>query len=411
MTQSVVKIKDVCDFYRGLTYSKSDEVDFSSNAVLRATNIDLITNKLNLSEIKYINDAVNIRQDKKVQVNDILICTASGSKSHLGKVAFIEEPLDMAFGGFMGVLRAKPNINPKFLFAFLKSDIFLKHVFGVSDGANINNLKFSQFENLELNLPSLLTQQKIVKKLDEIFAEIDKAAVASKANIKNAEALFQSYLTEIFERTSDGWSVSILNDLVAIKHGYAFDGKNFEQSSNLDLPIVLTPGNFTEDGKLYFSVKNTKRLIKNVQPTNEFKVGDLVVVMTDLSSQMKILGKPAIIEKNNILHNQRIGLFEFKNNKVCKKFLYFFMRTKKYVQLIKDTSTGAMVRHTAPNRILAININYPSVERQNELVSKFEALDKITSNITDYQKRKINQLNLLRKAILKKAFNGELVKD
>ena len=39
MSQSIAKIKDVCEFFRGLTYSKSDEVDFSSNAVLRATNI------------------------------------------------------------------------------------------------------------------------------------------------------------------------------------------------------------------------------------------------------------------------------------------------------------------------------------------------------------------------------------
>jgi hypothetical protein len=34
---------DLCDFQRGLTYAKSDEVESSNNVVLRATNINLET--------------------------------------------------------------------------------------------------------------------------------------------------------------------------------------------------------------------------------------------------------------------------------------------------------------------------------------------------------------------------------
>ena len=39
------KLGDVCEFRRGLTYSKNDEVEDSKNAVLRSNNIDLITNQ------------------------------------------------------------------------------------------------------------------------------------------------------------------------------------------------------------------------------------------------------------------------------------------------------------------------------------------------------------------------------
>ena len=82
MSWKTVELGDICEFTRGLTYSKTDEVEFSNNAVLRATNIDLESNKLNLEEIRYINSSVKIKEDKKVKLNDILICTASGSKSH-----------------------------------------------------------------------------------------------------------------------------------------------------------------------------------------------------------------------------------------------------------------------------------------------------------------------------------------
>ena len=80
----------LCDFSRGLTYAKNDEVDSSDNVVLRATNINLATNLLDFAELKYISDKVAVPDSKKVKKNSLMICTASGSKSHLGKVAFIE---------------------------------------------------------------------------------------------------------------------------------------------------------------------------------------------------------------------------------------------------------------------------------------------------------------------------------
>ncbi len=77
---------------------------FSSNIVLRANNIDLKTNALDFSELKYINDDFVIPKEKKVTKGSLIICTASGSKSHLGKIALIDDDYDYAFGGFMGQL-------------------------------------------------------------------------------------------------------------------------------------------------------------------------------------------------------------------------------------------------------------------------------------------------------------------
>lgn len=85
----VEKLGDVVDFQRGLTYSKKDEVDYSSNIVLRATNVDVNTNTLDFSELKYINEKIVVPKERKVRKGSLIICTASGSKSHLGKVAQI----------------------------------------------------------------------------------------------------------------------------------------------------------------------------------------------------------------------------------------------------------------------------------------------------------------------------------
>ena len=177
-----------------------------------------------------------------------------------------------------------------------------------------------------------------------------------------------------------GWILKKLGEVCEIKHGYAFEGTEFDLDFSGDKPIVLTPGNFSEYGTLIFNEKNTKRY-NGISPKEfYFEVGDLVVVMTDLSSKMKILGKPAIIEYENILHNQRIGRFIFFDESINKNYLYFLLQTEKYLKSIKDSATGTMVRHTAPKRILDFSIPCPPFTEQQRIVSILdEAFEAITT--------------------------------
>ena len=99
---------------------------------------------------------------------------------------------------------------------------------------------------------------------------------------------------------------------------------------------------------LNFTEKNTKRFTGIVPIDFLFAQGELTVVMTDLSSKMKILGKPAFINGERILHNQRIGRSRFKSNHLHSRFLFHFLRTQAAQKSIRDTATGTMVRHTAP---------------------------------------------------------------
>jgi len=187
-----------------------------------------------------------------------------------------------------------------------------------------------------------------------------------------------------------------LSNLIEISHGYAFKGSDFEESDDITKPIVLTPGNYSENGELYFATQNTKRLIGNALPDGYmFDVGELTVVMTDLSSKMKILGKPAFINQPNILHNQRIGRIHFKDESLVPQFLYYFFRTRFFTNKIKETATGTMVRHTAPNRILANKIFLPPIAEQKRIVAildeAFEGIDRV---IADTEKNLANSREL-----------------
>lgn len=199
----IVKLSDICSFSRGLTYSKSDEVDFSANVVLRANNIDLSSNALILEDLRYIKDSVKIKDEKIVKKNSLIICTASGSKSHVGKVALIDENYGYAFGGFMGQLTPSDKCNPKYLYYLLTSGSFKEFLMSLNDGTNINNLKFSDIAEYEILLPSLEAQGKIVLMLDSIFAHIEALRNQTIRKQNYAAVLRHSLLHNAFSERED----------------------------------------------------------------------------------------------------------------------------------------------------------------------------------------------------------------
>ena len=214
-----VKLKDVCKFKRGLTYSKKDEVDFSNNVVVRATNIDLENNKLNLTQLRYIKESIKIKEDKILKKGDILICTASGSKSHLGKVALIDKDIKMAFGGFMGVLRTSEKCLPKFLYNILISQKFKKVLLSNTSGANINNLRFSQIENFEFTLPPLPEQQLVITKLDASFTEIDNSVLINKNKLSSLRIIGKKIINKLILKNGSDFIKKPIHSLFNLSSG------------------------------------------------------------------------------------------------------------------------------------------------------------------------------------------------
>lgn len=410
MGMQTKKLAELCNYTRGLTYKKADESAQGTVKILRANNITLNSGLLNFDDVKSLRDDLHVPRDKFVKRDSLLICTASGSKKHLGKVAYIDQNYSMAFGGFMGMLTPNDLVYPKYLYWFTRSKEYSDFVSNLSDGANINNLRFNQLAELQIPVPSLAEQKQIVTILDEAFDDIDHARELAERNLNNARELFHSNLNQVFSHGGAGWREELLSEHCDITHGYAFKSEDFSASNDEDLPIVITPGNFTENSDLAFWEKNTKRFIgSEIPPKFSFELNDLVVVMTDLSSKMKILGKPAFIKRENILHNQRIGLVSLKSESLIKEYIYYFMQTESFLNNIKSTATGTMVKHTAPKRILQNRITYPdSWDEQKAIAIKLNHLRKHTEALECLYQQKIAALDELKQSLLQKAFRGEL---
>lgn len=175
-------------------------------------------------------------------------------------------------------------------------------------------------------------------------------------------------------RASAAWTRVPLGALLKVKHGFAFKSEFFSDEPG---DIVLTPGNFKETGGLKFRAEKD-RSYKGPYP-DEFRLnaGDLLVVMTDLTQEARILGAPAFVPDGvRCLHNQRLGkVIDIDISRLHPRFLYYVFNLPEFRETVKATASGATVKHTSPTRIGEFEIALPPMNFQERVVSVLGAYD------------------------------------
>lgn len=168
------------------------------------------------------------------------------------------------------------------------------------------------------------------------------------------------------------WPVKSLKSRINVKHGYPFKSEFFSDVGNY---IVLTPGNFYEEGGFKRQAGKEKFYTGEIPEDYLHKKGDLVVAMTEQA--VGLLGSCAIVPESDIyLHNQRLGLITTNEAEVLKNFIYHLFKTNTVREQIRLTSSGSKVKHTSPERIYAVKVPLPSVEEQQKIVQVLNSLDK-----------------------------------
>lgn len=390
MKRNLVQLKNVVKWVRGLTYSKKDEVEKNGIPVLRATNIDLANHKIILDDVRYISKSAKVKEEKYVKKDDILICTASGSKIHLGKVALVEKNLNMAFGGFMAVLKCNNECHSKFLYYHLITNSFKKYLSSLNDGSNINNLKFSQIEDYEFFLPTLKEQQRIVDKLDKIFYEIDKVTELTKKNILNLKSYYSYTIDKEFSKYSN--ELQQIGNYSKINYGYtakaSFDKGNYKLLRITDIQNKSVDWNTVP----YCNVESHK--LSSVI----LKHGDIVFARTGATT-----GKSFLIQNpvNSIFASYLIRI-SVDREILLPRFLMHFFQSAKYWQQVNDGISGSAQGGFNSSKLSQLKIPIISKSNQQKLVEKFDLINEYSSKLQDYYYKKTIHLHSLRQAILSK---------
>ena len=382
MSWQTKPLSDVCDFQRGLTYAKGDEVAESGNVVLRANNIDLATNQLDLSELRFVRGDIAIPDAKRVRKNSLIVCTASGSKNHLGKAAIIEHDLGYAFGGFMGQITPSSELVPRYLFHLMTSNLYKDFIDSLSDGANINNLKFDDLGRFSVPFPNLTEQHRIVAILDEAFAGIATAKANAEKSLRNTQSAFDEYVGAIFSAGS--WPSTTL-DMI---------------SENLDSRRVPITKNVREAGSYpYYGASGIVDYVADYIFDH-----DALLVSEDGANLLARSTPIAFSVSGKYWVNNHAHILRFKDM-ATQKFVEHYLESIP----LDDYITGAAQPKLNQKALNSIPIPLPAtVQKRAEVVSRIEAMRGEVSHLQSITTRKLAALDELKQSLLQQAFSGQL---
>lgn len=187
---AVAKGEQLFELVRGVTYDKTEVVAHAQTGfvgVLRATNIQ--NGEADRSDLVYVPSHC-VSEKQMLQELDLLIATSSGSRSVVGKLAEIGKGFEgHSFGAFCSVARPVTPEFSKWVSYFSKSRAYRDYVEAVALGTNINNFRSRDIDRLEIPLPPLPEQRRIVRKLDTLSAR----STTARTHLTAIERLVERY--------------------------------------------------------------------------------------------------------------------------------------------------------------------------------------------------------------------------
>ena len=371
-------LKEIAEYIRGVTYNKTNESPNNIGyKILRANNITLSSNTLNFDDIKVIKFDTKVKSAQMLYKNDILISAASGSREHVGKVAFIYQDIDYYFGGFMGVIRCNNNVNSRYLFHIFTSSIFQDYLNEVLNSSTINNLNSKVMDSFRLPIPPLSVQTEIVRILDALTALTSELTSELILRQKQYEYYREKLLSfDSLELLGGVVQWVKLIDLGELIRGNGLQKKDFTETGVPAIhygQIYTYYGTFATKTKSFVSPELAKKLKKA-------KYGDVLIAGT--SENLKDVMKPLGWLGSEIAFSG--DMFAFRPNKrVNTKYLTYILQTERFYKFKEKYAQGTKVIRVKADNFLNYEIPLPTFEEQQRIVSILDKFETLTNSITE----------------------------
>lgn len=398
MRETIPKIKlgEVCDIIGGGTPSKKREEFYGGDipwATVRDMNYDILNETdFTITELGLENSSANI-----ISKGNIIIATRVG----LGKVCKLKQ--DTAINqDLKGIIPKNDNLLTDYLFLWFKS--ISEKIIKAGTGATVQGVKIPFVKNLEIPIPPLPEQKRIVAILDEVFEAIDRAKTNIEKNIQNADELFRSKLNEMLSKQKENWEKVQLEDIADLNGRIGWKGltaKEYTQEGPLFLSVhSLNYGDFV----VYRDANHITIERYDESPEIMLKTNDILICKDGAGiGKLGIVGElPDKATVNSSLLVIRSG------ERVYTKYLYYSLLSPYFQKIVQSRLEGATTPHLYQRDIKNFPVFLPSLDEQNKVIQTLDLINDCHKSFLKNYMKKVNDLEELKKSILYKAFSGEL---
>ena len=291
--------------------------------------------------------------------------TILGRKGSINSPQFITERfwnVDTAFGIF-----AKNGNDSKFIYYFIKSIDWSKK----NTGTTLPSLTQQVVKSVELSVPPLAEQERIVERLDSAFAQIDELKSNAERQLAEARALFQSALTQAMQ-PKPGWHEKTLGEIANIIHG-----KNQKEvvSETGKYPIYGSGGNIMGYATDY-----------------------LCEAGTTILGRKGSINNPQFINERFWNVDTAFGISAKEDND--NKFIYYFIKSVDW----SKKNTGTTLPSLTQSVVKSVNLFVPNLTDQQTISSYLDSLHAQILEIDRVNKRTAAECDALKQALLRQIF-------
>lgn len=279
-------------------------------------------------------------------------------------------------------------------------------------GTAIPYIRLGNLQEFPTPIPPLAEQQRIVDRIESLFAKLDEAkekaqAVVDSFETRKAAILHKAFTGELTAKWReehgvgmDSWEKKSVGELcISLKYGTA---KKSDASGNV---VVLRMGNLRQ-GEIDWSDLAYSNDLDDIEKYKLFS-GDVLFNRTNSAA---LVGKTAIYRgEHPAIYAGYLIKLDYDHDKIIGDYLNYALNTldaKKYCNSVK--TDGVNQSNINAKKIGAYSFNVPSIPEQEKIVSVIQKLLSKEQQAKEAAEAVLDQIDLMKKSILARAFRGEL---
>ena len=320
---------------------------------------------------------------KKVDKGDVVITNTSENIEDVGKALLYLGEEQAVTGGHATIFKPSKEIVGKFFVYFTQTEIFDKAKRKFAKGTKVIDVSATDMAKIQIPIPSLETQQKIVKILDK-FTELESTLEAELALRKRQYQYYRDFLLDFDNQIGGG-----------IADGYKGRLKDavWKTLGEVTLPTENIKWKYTDKIYQYIDLTSVSRENKTITDTIAISANNApsraqkIVKEHDVifATTRPTLQRFTIISKKFSGEIASTGYCVLRANckEVLPKWIYYQISTERFNQYVEVNQSGSAYPAISDAKVKEFKIPIPPLPEQEKIVAILDKFDTLTHSISE----------------------------
>lgn len=256
------------------------------------------------------------------------------------------------------------------------------------------SITLKELSSFEIPVPIPSEQQRIVNLLDAEFSKIDTLKSNVEKNLQNAKNLFQAALRKELE-PKEGWEKVSLFNVCSITSSLV--DPRLEEYQKL---LHVGGANITSDNGALINLKTAK---EEELTSGKYCFDNTMVLYNKIRPYLKKVARPTF---NGLCSADMYPLKP--NKKITKDFLYYVLLSDDFTDYAIKGSARAGMPKVNREHLFAYECFIPDIHEQCLITSCLDTLSEKCLSLQSNYEKTLSLCDDLKRALLRKAFNGEM---